>query len=105
MITGRVFGGGFPMPGAAVSNGSDIVQTDREGRYVLRDADAAYPFVFVNLPAGWETEGSFFQRVAGEREYDFYLRAAPHRAADGVRIAHVTDTHLGSSRPGLGGQG
>lgn len=95
MITGQVTSDIGTHANVAVSNGLDIVRTDADGKYSLNTPEADYPFVFVNLPAGWESEGSFFQRVNGGKVYDFRLRAAPHRNRDGIRITHVSDTHMG----------
>lgn len=97
MITGRILGDDAPLSGVAVSNGSDIVRSGVDGSYILNDADADYPFVFVNLPAGWMSESPFYQRVRADTNgYDFHLRAAPQRGRDGLRIAHVTDSHIGA---------
>lgn len=96
MIDGSVYGDGKPLSGVPVSNGVDIVRTDGTGSYALRDGDAEYPFVFVNVPAGWEPVGTHFQRTDTPAVHDFQLRRSEIRAHDGVRIAHVSDLHVGA---------
>ncbi len=96
MIDGTVYGDGKPLAGVPVSNGVDIVRTDATGSYALRNGDAEYPFVFVNVPAGWEPEGKHFRRTDTPGVHDFQLRRAEVREGDGVRIAHVSDLHLGA---------
>ena len=50
---GKLDAGEKPLSGVSVSNGTDVVQTDAEGRYRLEVGDDT--IIFVIKPAGWQT--------------------------------------------------
>ena len=91
--TGRVTGPeGKPMPGVAVSDGRNVVETDADGNYKLPGWDRA-AFVFVSTPAGYRVQGNHFYQSTKQNTqvFNFELEAYPISAADEIRFAQVTD--------------
>ena len=84
------------MEGAAVSNGSSIALTAKDGAYRLRVDTRRHSHVFVTVPCGWDSVGSFYRTaadwLAGER--DFVLRSRSRFAAN-VHFTVVADLHYG----------
>ena len=93
----RAFDRGEKMlAGVSVSDGLNVVQTDRNGLFSLPGhADAR--FVFITIPSGYRTE-SYYKRVADENvSYDFPLQPANPKSLkpDGThRFIHISDTHM-----------
>ena len=92
-------GTGRPLAGVAISNGYVFVQTNAHGRYEIDVVPGDYPFVFVNAPSGYRPSGSSFLRLATAKEgpvqIDFALAPDPRRTGERIRLAHVSDTHIG----------
>lgn len=91
-----------PLAGVAVSNGYRIVLTDARGGYEIDLVPGDYPFVFVNAPSGYEPAGASFLRLPegaeGGSTVNFALAPAPHRTGSRLRLAHVSDSHIGVER-------
>ena len=84
------------LPGVGVSDGYEIVLTNKEGNYRLANVAREARFVFVTVPAGYRKGGRYWQRLeAGEtpRLFDFGLVPA-ERAGDHFRFVHLGDTHI-----------
>lgn len=97
-VTGAVrSSSGQPLPGVFVSNGYRLVATDAAGRYSIDVDVERYPFVFVNAPAGYKPHRAFYTRLepAASAGADFVLALAPERTGRRLRLAHVTDSHVG----------
>jgi len=93
-----------PLAGVAVSNGFVFALSDAGGAYALEVDVTAYPFVFVNPPSGLRAAAAHYHRVrshaATAMEVDFELAHDPAQRRGGLRIAHVSDSHIGvASRP------
>lgn len=88
---------GRPVPNVHVSNGFAIVPTDAIGRYAIDVHVDRYPFVFVNTPEGYKPKQAFYRQVRANAlsEVEFLLARAPERTGSRLRIAHVTDSHVG----------
>ncbi len=88
-IRGHVTDGRRGVPGVAVSDGIQIVETDADGRYSMVTT-SRQPFVFMSVPAGWQIPVSdvgtarFHAPItsASEQRSDFRLMRAPGRSAD-----------------------
>lgn len=83
-----------PIPGVPVTNGEQIVLTDKDGRYELT-CGPAHSFVPLCLPDGYRPGDGWLRRLAQirpGREADFYLEPAPQSST--CTFAHITDTHL-----------
>lgn len=99
IATGRVYAAAANegIAGVSVSNGDAIVRTDSEGRYSLPIDPQQDRYVFVSVPAGYRPQDRFYSLLQGQplqETIDFPLVAAPERAQDSFRIAHLSDTHV-----------
>jgi len=84
-VRGRVTSGGRGLSHALVSDGLDVVRTDRDGAYEL-SSDRMRSHVFVSIPAGHDVPlnapgtAAFYHALApdarGEQRADFALRRA-----------------------------
>jgi len=96
------------MEGVAVSNGTDIVRTDAQGRFRIDAAPGSH--VFVIKPAGHRFAAAadglpaFWRKVpqTGLQDLDFGLldgaRATAGAAADGTQVLLFTDSQVKSER-------
>jgi outer membrane protein assembly factor BamB len=111
-VTGRVFHdrnrdgvAGPDEPGlaqVAVSDGREVVLTDRQGEYRLEVTSA--PFVFVVLPRGYRALAhEFYRDLTKAGAKDFALVDWPESRPDDVRFVQITDTHVGSKGASLNG--
>lgn len=86
------------MAGVALSDGSDVVKTDRSGAYTLSGA-AAGRFVFLTTPSGFTIAKHYLPVVTGKAAgYDFALVPSGGKIArDGSHsFIHITDTEISS---------
>ncbi len=98
-LTGRVYDAASDsgIGKVSVSNGDAIVQTDPDGRYSLDVDPQQDRYVFISVPAGYRPQEQFYALLQGEHSegpLDFALIAAPERARDSFRVAHLSDTHV-----------
>ena len=111
-LTGRVFQDqdrdGVADPGepglgqVAVSDGREVVLTDRQGQYRIEVANA--PFVFVVLPRGYRALAhEFYHDVTKAGAKDFALIDWAETRSDDLRFVQITDTHVGRSSATLAG--
>ncbi len=98
-VWGQVLLDGTPAPGVYVSDGSEVVPTDRKGFYYLKSAKREGS-VFVSIPSGTEVDHNygmpqFWQRLTEEpavaERHDFQLRAVDN---DSYTLITVSDIHL-----------
>lgn len=100
LITGRVTDqSGRPVRDVCVSDGANIVRTDRRGRYSL-ESDGDQEFVFVITPSGYTVplmedglQPAFWQRLDGtsRQRHDFTLIPQDQSSYD---VIFVTDLHI-----------
>lgn len=96
IITGRVItADGVPLPGVAVTNGRDVVETGGDGRFAIEPYSR---FITLTRPTGWHTE-QWFRRLpadAGGTEYGPEIIFELHPAEQPLpyQFMHITDTHL-----------
>ena len=85
------------LSGVSVSDGLNVVQTDKDGLFDLPGHEKAR-FVFITLPSGYRSN-SFYQRIDGQQSaYDFALQTTNPKSlkVDGShRFIHISDTHIG----------
>ena len=84
-----------PVPGAAVSNGELVVETDNRGLFELRLDPERHLTLFVTVPDGYDAANGFYRYVPELRSgeaVEFRLRKRRRRVR-GVFL-HVADTHL-----------
>lgn len=85
--------------GVAVSDQVEVTVTAADGSYRIAGPDGR-GFVFVSMPTGYQTVGSFWKRVAagGAVPIDFPLRRVSTPSE--FRFVHASDTHMSlESRP------
>ena len=95
---------GEGIAGIAVSNGWDIILSGEDGSFEIEVDLDRYPYVFVNTPAGFIADGSFYHCVTehqlSEEPVEFRLAPDTTREKKKLRIAHVSDIHVGvESKP------
>ena len=78
--------------GVVVSDGHELVRTDRDGNYALHTSPGR--LVFVVLPTGYRSGTSFYQSAADGKQLNFPLIAWPESNHDAVRFAQITDIHI-----------
>lgn len=80
------------LAGVVVSNQHEVIKTGSDGAFTL--ASPGYGVVFVSVPDGYRTVGSFWQVVAasGSASLDFALATRPR--SDSFTFIHASDTHV-----------
>jgi hypothetical protein len=76
-VRGRVHSGGKGIRDVAVTDGKNVVTTDRNGSYELPPNESA-EFVYISLPSGYEIPhrngtAHYYQPISGQSRYDFEL--------------------------------
>ena len=100
-ITGTVTSGGAGVSGVAVSDGINVVTTDKQGRYALQ-TDKANGYVFISIPRGYTVDMAdgfnpqFWQKLSDAKVetaevHDFKLTYSP---ADDYVMIIGADSHL-----------
>lgn len=84
------------LEGVAVSDGQNVVLTDKDGTFHL-SGHTEGRFIFITTPSGYRIE-KFYQRIRQEQtSYDFGLQPANPKSVktDGThRFIHLSDTHM-----------
>ncbi len=98
-VKGLVTCDGKAVPGAIVSDGVNVTQTNLEGKYWMKTDDRS-DFVFLTIPSGYEVplKGNipqFYQRLKpvseGVQRFDFTLTACEN---DRYELLVFTDIHI-----------
>ena len=79
-----------------VSDQVDVVVTDTQGRFRIADSHG-FGLVFVSVPTGYRSAGSFWRPVSGDG-LDFGLTPAPAPAE--FSFVHASDTHISPASRG-----
>ena len=101
-IEGRVreAGSARGLENVCLSNGEHVVRTDAGGRYELEIEPGEHRFVWVSVPDGFRLSAEFHRSTRGwdapRRDVDFDLVPEPGGERRTLRLAHVTDTHVGA---------
>lgn len=80
------------LPGVAVSNQIEVVQTDAQGAYRLTGRGAGV--VFVSLPRGRNPVAGFWRAAPKDDATDIHFPLAPSADSDDFTFIHASDTHL-----------
>lgn len=80
------------LPGVAVSNQIDVVQTDAKGAYRL--AGRGTGVVFVSLPRGRSAISGFWRSASSDNASDVHFPLATTNDAEDFTFIHASDTHL-----------
>lgn len=84
------------LAGVSVSDGLNVVQTDKDGLYDIPGHEDER-FIFITIPSGYRTNAYYKRIVNGQTQYDFELQAANPKSVrpDGThRFVHISDTHM-----------
>ena len=84
------------LPGVSVSDGLNVMQTDKDGKFEL-SGHANARFIYITLPGGYRTNTYYLRITEGMDSYDFGLQPANPRSVkpDGThRFIHISDTHM-----------
>lgn len=88
-----------PMEGVSVSDGRNVVKTDKNGRFTLEGYYNSR-FVTVTTPSGYVAD-SYYQRVErGKASYDFRLTASAGMGAETHSFIQVADSEIDESGAG-----
>lgn len=98
---GRLDAGEPLVAGVGVTDGSEVVLSDAEGRYRLVNAGGEARLVYLSVPAGYQLGRGFYRLLEAEEtgealDLPLYPRTEPVGAA--YTFVQVTDIHIG--RPG-----
>lgn len=91
-VCDRISGEGIE--GVPVTDGAEIVRTERGGLFQLETELAEPSLIWISVPDGWRTAGDFYQIFSGDEEVGFALEPAPERQRREFRLAQITDTHV-----------
>lgn len=104
--TGRVFidtnrngiydKGEKTLASVCVSDGKNVVKTDKHGRYILPGHEKER-FIFITTPSGYKTDNAYYRRIQTDKtEYDFGV--VPYNAHIGKggthRFVQISDTEI-----------
>lgn len=86
-----------PLPNIPVSDGQNIVFTDKNGYYFLTNATQEARFVFVSIPRDYVKSADKYYVLGGIREkrkFNFGLRKSPVKETEPFTFVHITDVHV-----------
>ncbi len=79
------------MPDVKVTDGKDVVVTGESGEFELSGFKVTR-FIYITVPAGFESSGNFYQRVESDKKsYEFGLKKF-ERTANNARFIQLADT-------------
>ena len=85
--------GDQPLAGVMVTDGMNVVKTDKKGRFSLPGFEKTR-FVTITTPAGFETK-QFYLPVKGKKErYDFLLTPSKRTGGGAHSFVQITDTEV-----------
>ncbi|MCD6386026.1 PQQ-binding-like beta-propeller repeat protein [Candidatus Sumerlaeota bacterium] len=90
-----------PLANIPVSDGQDIVFTDKKGRFLLPNATHQARFVFVCTPRNYiKSPGLYYLlgEVTEKREFHFGLRKSPVEENEPFTFLQITDVHVNGSK-------
>ena len=88
------------LSGVIVSDGLNVVKTERDGSFTLPGHEKER-FIFITTPSGYRTNNAYYRRIeTGQTVYDFGVTPYnAHVGKDGShRFVHLSDTEI--SGPG-----
>ncbi len=83
---------GSRLGGVSVSNGREIVQTDKFGRYEI-PCRPENRFVFITVPAGYAAVDRFYIDLKTTDNFDFALQHHPKSGDASFSFVQITDLH------------
>lgn len=97
---GKYDGGEMKLARVAVSDGLNVVLTDKDGKYVLPGHEKE-KFLFITTPSGYQTNNAYYHRIdEGRQVYDFGVYHLPGKI-DGKgrhKFIQISDTEIGGKQ-------
>ena len=85
--------GDKPLAGVMVTDGLNVVKTDKKGRFSLPGFDKTR-FISITTPAGFETEQFYLSTKENRKSYDFILTESERTKAREHSFVQITDTEV-----------
>lgn len=86
------------IPEVLVSDGVQVVQTDKEGRFAIKGSDPSKShFVFVVTPSGYKSTATFYHPISSNAVFlkvQFGLATDPASLVRDFSFIQVSDTHI-----------
>ncbi|AOM76291.1 PQQ-binding-like beta-propeller repeat protein [Pedobacter steynii] len=84
--------GELGMQTVAVSDGQQVIRTDKDGNFNL-PGHAKARFIFITVPAGYKLAAKHYLKIEDQRKsYDFGILPDPTSAGSSVKMLQITDT-------------
>lgn len=90
---------GEPMADVSVSDGRNVVKTDRDGKFTLHGWRKAR-FITITAPAGYWTENYYIPVDRQTVSYDFTLERSDIKAGSAHTFLQISDTEIGADGVG-----
>ncbi|WP_294627069.1 PQQ-binding-like beta-propeller repeat protein [uncultured Bacteroides sp.] len=82
-----------PLAGVTVTDGLNVVKTDKKGRFSLPGFEKTR-FITVTTPAGYETRQFYLPVSEDKKSYDFLLSESERTRSAEHSFVHITDTEV-----------
>lgn len=90
---------GMPVSDVAVTDGRNVVKTDKDGKYEL-DGWRKSKFVAITVPSGYETDAFYIKADKSKESYDFKLNKSERTADVNHCFIQISDTEIGENGTG-----
>lgn len=85
--------GNKPLAGVMVTDGLNVVKTDKKGRFSLPGFEKTR-FISITTPAGFETQQFYLSTKENRESYDFTLTESQRTKNKEYSFVHITDTEV-----------
>jgi len=85
--------GNKPLAGVMVTDGLNVVKTDKKGRFSLPGFEKTR-FISITTPAGFETQQFYLSTKENRESYDFTLTESQRTKNKEHSFVHITDTEV-----------
>lgn len=92
-------GTGKPISGVCVTDGRNVVKTDKNGRFEIKGWRKSH-FVTVTVPAGYQTDEFYIPVEKDKESYDFTLNKSELTAQKDHCFVQISDTEIGKDGTG-----
>ena len=91
--SGIVDKGDIPLAGVMVTDGLNVVKTDKKGRFSLPGFEKTR-FISITTPAGFETQQFYLSTKENRKSYDFILTESERTKPRKHSFVQITDTEV-----------
>lgn len=91
--SGTLDKGDRPLSGVMVTDGKNVVATDKKGRFSLPGYEKTR-FITITTPAGYETQQFYLATQDGRKSYDFLLTESERTQPTEHSFLQITDTEV-----------